>query len=98
MKKMAERKLFIDTWFMSCRVLKRGMENYVLNSMVELAKKKGYFTIVGEYLPTAKNSLVRHHYPQLGFELQENLWKLDIHTYQNKINYINKKLEWTEAV
>ena len=31
--------LFIDTWIMSCRVLKRNVENIVINSMVEFAKQ-----------------------------------------------------------
>lgn len=46
--------LFIDTWFMSCRVLKRGMENFTLNTIVEWAKENGYKQIIGEYLPTPK--------------------------------------------
>jgi len=46
--------LFIDTWFMSCRVLKRGMENFVLNTITSFAKKNGFTTLKGEYLPTAK--------------------------------------------
>lgn len=47
--------LFIDTWLMSCRVLKRGMENFVLNTIVELAKENGYVHLRGEYIATAKN-------------------------------------------
>lgn len=59
--------LFVDTWFMSCRVLKRGMENFALNTIVEWAKINGFKKIVGEYLPTAKNAMVEQHYPNLGF-------------------------------
>ena len=32
-------KLFIDTWIMSCRVLKRGVEKLLLNKVVEKAKE-----------------------------------------------------------
>lgn len=59
--------LFIDTWIMSCRVLKRGMEDFILNTIVQRARQAGYKCIVGEYLPTAKNGLVQHLYTQLGF-------------------------------
>lgn len=59
--------LFIDTWFMSCRVLNRGMENFVLNTLVKLAKDNGFKRLIGEYIPTSKNVLVKEHYPQLGF-------------------------------
>lgn len=48
---------FIDTWIMSCRVLKRNVENFVLNAIVDLAKANGVDKIIGEYLPTAKNEI-----------------------------------------
>ena len=67
MKRQDEQTLFVDTWFMSCRVLKRGMENFTLNTMVTYAKQKGYKRIIGEYLPTPKNKMVENHYPDLGF-------------------------------
>lgn len=61
--------LFIDTWLMSCRVLKRGMERFTLNTIVEIAKVKGYKNIIGEYIPTLKNKMVSDHYDRLGFSL-----------------------------
>lgn len=87
--------LFIDTWFMSCRVLKRGMENFTLNTIVEYAKANGYKYIIGEYLPTAKNGMVAEHYTELGFTKQEgsetDQYKLDVENYQNRECYINVK-------
>ena len=80
--------LFIDTWFMSCRVLKRGMENFVLNTIVDFAKDKGFTIIKGEYLPTAKNEMVKNHYLNLGFEKQNEYWILHLENYQQKNNYI----------
>jgi FkbH-like protein len=59
--------LVIDTWLMSCRVLKRGVEALVLNTLVRSALDHGIHRIVGEYIPTAKNDLVRDHYQKLGF-------------------------------
>ena len=67
MKPLDKETLFVDTWFMSCRVLKRGMENFTLNTMVEKAKAAGYKKIIGEYLPTPKNKMVENHYSGLGF-------------------------------
>lgn len=87
--------LFIDTWFMSCRVLKRGMENFTLNTIVEYAKTNGYKKIIGEYLPTAKNGMVAEHYTGLGFTKLEGTetakWMLDIQQYQNRECYIKIK-------
>ncbi len=65
--------LFIDTWFMSCRVLKRGMENFTLNTIVKWAKEHGYKRIIGEYLPTKKNGMVENHYLNLGFNRIDNV-------------------------
>lgn len=91
MKKQNDRSLFVDTWFMSCRVLKRGMENYVLNTMVSIAKENGFDTIIGEYIPTTKNEMVRDHYKNLGFELVGGFWKLEVMQYKVKDNFIAKK-------
>jgi FkbH-like protein len=93
LKKEDERILFIDTWFMSCRVLKRGMEYFVLNYLVTFAKEKGFDILKGEYLPTAKNEIVRNHYLNLGFELKNSYYYLDIKGYHLRTNYIKNKDE-----
>jgi FkbH-like protein len=92
MEKRDDKTLFVDTWFMSCRVLKRGMENFTLNTMVEFAKEQGFERIVGEYIPTLKNGMVKEHYPNLGFKaIGENLYELDVNAYEPRECYIEKK-------
>lgn len=95
MKRKDVETLFVDTWFMSCRVLKRGMENFTLNTMVERAKAKGYKYIIGEYLPTPKNKMVEEHYPNLGFAKVNDVptaqFVLEVETYQPRECYINQK-------
>lgn len=83
--------LFIDTWIMSCRVLKRSMEYFILNDIVEVAKRNGYNYLIGEYLPTPKNGLVKNHYRDLGFILENDKWILDIRSYVNRLNFISMK-------
>lgn len=94
MKRQDEETLFVDTWLMSCRVLKRGMENFTLNTMVTCAKQRGYKRIIGEYLPTAKNKMVEAHYPSLGFEKIEGAataqYVLDVENYQPRECYIKE--------
>ena len=89
--------LFIDTWFMSCRVLKRGMENFTLNTIVAWAKENGYKKIIGEYIPTLKNGMVSEHYTVLGFNKLEGIepaqWELYVNAYQNRLCYIERKKE-----
>jgi FkbH-like protein len=95
MKRQDAETLFVDTWFMSCRVLKRGMENFTLNTMVERAKAAGYKKIIGEYLPTPKNKMVENHYLGLGFSKMENSetarYELDVEAYQPRECYIETK-------
>ena len=91
LQKESPKVLFIDTWFMSCRVLKRGMEHFVLNTLVETAKENGFTTLKGEYLQTPKNEMVKDHYLNLGFKENNTFWELDINSYENKKNFINRK-------
>ncbi len=74
--------LFIDTWVMSCRVLKRGLENLVLKSIFESARHHNLQYIRGEYIRTAKNELVKCHYSNLGFtDAGNGQWTLDLRGY-----------------
>ncbi len=66
---VSERRLIIDTWIMSCRVLRRGVESLVMNLLVAEATRQGLTEIVGDYIPTPKNGLVAQHYRDLGFAL-----------------------------
>jgi FkbH-like protein len=89
--KKQNEALFIDTWIMSCRVLKRGMENFVLNEIAKLAKQDGYKELIGEYIPTAKNGLVKDHYSYLGFMYDQGCWKLSVNDYKEKSHFIKPK-------
>lgn len=91
LKKESPEILFIDNWVMSCRVLKRGMEDFALNTIVMFAKQSGYTWLQGEYLPTAKNQLVKDHYQQLGFAPDNGYWLLNINEYNNRLCFINNK-------
>jgi FkbH-like protein len=59
--------LHIDTWLMSCRVLGREVEKAVLCLLVQEGSKLGAHRLIGEYIPTEKNSIVKDHYIRLGF-------------------------------
>ncbi len=83
--------IFVDTWIMSCRVLKRTMEPFVLNTIVEEAKKLGYSKLIGEYLPTAKNGMVKDHYKNFGFEEKEGRWELNIDSFEKHKCFISAK-------
>jgi FkbH-like protein len=70
-KLQADDDLVIDTWLMSCRVLGRQVEPTTLNLIASQAQHLGARRLIGEYLPTKKNGMVRDHYARLGFEMVE---------------------------
>ncbi len=91
-----EECLDIILWLMSCRVLKRDMELAMLDGFVSQAKATGYTKLIGRYLPTAKNKMVKDFYPDtLGFSAVSasddgtTVWELDITDYENKNHVIN---------
>lgn len=68
---VAERKgdeLDILLWLMSCRVLNRGVEYVLMDSLIERVKSLGVKKIRGFYFKTEKNKLVANFYEDFGFE------------------------------
>ena len=96
LEKQDLQTLFVNTWFMSCRVLKRGMEAFTLNTIVAYAIQNGFRRIVGEYIPTPKNGMVARLYLELGFspvhdEADKQLFELQTGTYTPKECHIVTK-------
>ena len=88
-------ELEICDWLMSCRVLTRGVEQFLMNRVVDIARRHGFKRITGEYLPTAKNGMVKEFFAQFGFEVvseKDNRvgWRLDPETYQPQTTYISE--------
>jgi FkbH-like protein len=86
-------EMVIDTWLMSCRVLKRQVEDEVLNEFARLAAAKGCSQLRGVYRPTPKNDMVREHYPQLGFRVatttpEQSEFSLDLMTFNPRPTHI----------
>lgn len=83
--------LFIDTLLMSCRVLKRGLEEFVFNTIFELARNGGYKRVIGEYIITPKNAIVSDLYDRIGFVAQENgLYYAEVGQYLDKKCFITR--------
>jgi FkbH-like protein len=71
--------LEIETWLMSCRVLGREVEKLVFNKLVEAARAAGAKAVVGRYLPTAKNALVKDLLAGFGFTPEAGgAWRLPL--------------------
>ena len=88
------RGLHILLWLMSCRVLKRGMEQVMLDALVAEAQARGVKVIYGYYYPTKKNKMVAGLYGEFGFEqINEaadgsTIWTLEIAGYRQQGKFI----------
>jgi FkbH-like protein len=60
--------LRVDTWLMSCRVLGRRLDEVMFAALARFAVNNQYTHLIGEYIPTAKNSQVADLYVRLGCE------------------------------
>jgi predicted enzyme involved in methoxymalonyl-ACP biosynthesis len=86
----------LPVWLMSCRVLSRGVEQHVMNHVVSLAKANGAKHVIGEYIPSAKNMMVKEFYGRFGYakgEPAENgtvQWTLDVASYDAKKTLITE--------
>lgn len=78
----------IDTWLMSCRVLGRRVEEAVLAALVAEARVAGARWLIGTWIPSPKNAMVKDHYARLGFAPDGELeggatrWVLDLVAFQ----------------
>lgn len=92
--------LHIRLWLMSCRVLKRGMEQMMLDALAARAAADGCQELVGYYYKTAKNKMVADLYAAFGFEKimqsgDDTVWRLPLGGYEKRGKYITL-LERTE--
>ena len=94
----ADRTLLIENWLMSCRVLGRTVEQAMLNIIVDVARNAAISTVTGEYIPTAKNDLVRDHYSSLGFLPIygcDNQWALPVEACLPRATHVRLEGAWT---
>ncbi|MGC2661737.1 MAG: HAD-IIIC family phosphatase [Bryobacteraceae bacterium] len=86
--------LRVTDWLMSCRVLGRGVEQYLMNRVFVEAQSHKCIRVTGKYLPTAKNALVRDFFEQFGFQKTasgedgQTEWALDVSQYEPRTVFI----------
>lgn len=77
------RVLQIDTFVMSCRVIGRGLEAFMLNDIRSFAQNANVERVRGLYVPTKKNVQTRDLYAHFGFdkvseddEVASSVWEI----------------------
>ena len=93
LKSKSLNEIFIENWAMSCRVLERGMEQFIFNYLLDYCKKNNINTIIAEYIATKKNIIVKDLYLELGFSVKNDKFILNIDGTKNLITTIKEKNE-----
>lgn len=71
-----EKDIYIDTFLLSCRVLKRDVEKSLIEKIMEVVPNK---KIIAEYIKTDKNEIAKDMYCNLGFKkIDETKYEKDI--------------------
>lgn len=87
-----EDHLFISEWLMSCRMLKRGMEEFIVNKILHTAADNGFRKVIGEYIPTPKNAMVKDLYEKMGFHrIDENRFEAEVDRFQYHKTFITEE-------
>lgn len=81
---ITEGQAVMDTFLMSCRVIGRTLEQVVVGLIIKDLKEKGVPTLIGEFIPTAKNKLVENLFPDLGFSVLDQA--SDVVRYHSAVN------------
>lgn len=73
----------IDSLLLSCRILGRRVEFALMEKLITDAKKENVHYILGSYIPTKKNAVVKNFYSECGFvsveETEDEIkYKLDL--------------------
>jgi FkbH-like protein len=64
----------IDTFLLSCRVMGRGIEDAIMEFILNEAKKEGIRKVRGQYIPTKKNKPCEEFLPKVGFKKEGEYW------------------------
>jgi len=83
---VGEDEITIQDWVMSARLAGRGIEEYLMNSAVGEARRRGCTRVAGEYTCSAANGMVRELYARFGFTMfgddpDRAFWLLPVMAY-----------------
>jgi FkbH-like protein len=87
----------VESWVMSCRVFGRELEFEAMNIAVETALRRNARAFFADYVPTAKNAVIKDLYASLGFSAVavaagpggRTRWQLDLARYSPRQTHIS---------
>jgi len=101
--KILEKRLVIDTFLMSCRVLGRGVEVSILSGLKKYAQEKSLETIEIPFYPTAKNQPALDFIHKNNFKLQEQsdefkLYSLELNALAETPSFVTFSFDKDESI
>ena len=79
------KRALVDTFLMSCRVIGRQAEAAFLHALFRHLHSSGVEEVIAEFVPSAKNELVKMLLPEQGFEaMADGRWRRDLRTVPPK--------------
>ena len=87
-EKKNDEEWIIDTFLLSCRIMGRGVEEMMMNQIIEKAKLSGIKRLKGQFIPTAKNKPAENFYEKLGFRKENEFWVFNTDNMMKKPEHI----------
>jgi FkbH-like protein len=75
---------FLETFLLSCRVIGRHLETWMLSQSLNRAKKHGYKYLVGEFIASERNNIAKNFFLNHGFHLIKDYKKNLV--FEKKLN------------
>ena len=78
----------MDTFLLSCRVIGRGVEEGILDYIVNDAKKNNVKRLIGNFIPTKKNKPSESFLQNFGFKKEGNHWVYSLENHSKKPSHL----------
>jgi FkbH-like protein len=93
----------IDTFLLSCRALGKKAEDALLDCCLRLAQNKKKHSVVGQYVPTPKNTMVKDFYRKRGFksmpcEEEKEIFLYEIRKFKLEREYVFKEVIFDKEI
>lgn len=85
-----KKSLFIDSWILSCRVFNRTVEEFMLNTIFDYAKKNNFEKVSGEYIQTKKNLVIKDLFNRFKFNKEGEFWIAKVGDFKEFKTFVTK--------
>jgi len=85
-----QERAYLDTLVLSCRAFGRYCEYVLLEKVAEISARRNIQWLVGRYVPTSKNAIIRDFWSKNGFNVevsQENIQTATISLHNFEMFY-----------